>query len=419
MSPRGWSARSWLLLVLLLALALNSSDRLVLGLVLQDIKLDLHLSDTQLGLMTGIAFALFYSVVGLPIARWADRGDRLTILAVTTALWSLAMALSGAVQSFAQLLVVRVCVAVGEAGCIPPAQSLIADHFTRAERPRAVSFFMLGGCLSALIGYLVAGRVAEAYGWRMAFVAVGAPGLALALLARLTLKDPRRRAGPATATEEAAPPLSAALRELWRNRTFVRLTAAVSAIAFFGNGIMQWQPAFFIRSFHLSTGQLGAILAPLYGLAGAVGLLAGGFLASAWAPGDERRQLRALGLVYVLMTLVQAGIYLAPSPVASLTLAGAASVGGGLATGPLFATVQTLVASRLRALAIAVVYLCSNLIGLGFGPLAAGLISDALQPWAHAAALRWSLLILSPGYLCAALALWLASRSVERDIEAG
>lgn len=405
------------MLVLILLLALNSSDRLMLGLVLQDIKLDLHLSDSQLGLMTGIAFALFYSVVGMPIARWADRGDRVTILAVTTGLWSVAMALCGGARSFAELLAIRVCVAVGEAGCIPPAQSLIADHYAREERPRAVAVFMLGGCLSALIGYLFGGRMAEAYGWRLAFAAVGAPGLAMALLARLTLKDARDRHDEAKAGD-ATPPLASALADLAGNRTFVRLTAAVSAIAFFGNGIMQWQPAYFIRSFHLTTSELGAMLAPLYGVSGLVGLLAGGVMASAWAPGNERRQLHALGFVYALMAIVQIGIYLAPNLAAALALAAAASIGGGLATGPLFATVQTLVPRRRRALAIAVVYLCSNLIGLGFGPLAAGLISDAVQPWVHDAALRWSLLMLSPGYLFAALALWLGSRSVEGDIAA-
>src|SRR5688500_18999239 len=183
--------KQYLLAVLLVVLASNYVDRLALGLLLQDIKVDLSLSDTQLGLLSGIAFALFYSVMGIPIARWADRGNRVLIISATASLWSVMVALCGFAGSFIQLLLIRIGIAVGEAGCIPPAHSLIADHFSRAERPRAVSIYMLGTPISIIIGYFLAGWLNELYGWRATFVILGLPGVAIAALAWLTLREPR------------------------------------------------------------------------------------------------------------------------------------------------------------------------------------------------------------------------------------
>ena len=190
---RNTTYRNYLLAVLTVIALFNYVDRTALGLVLQNIKTDLQLSDTQLGFLSGIAFALFYSVMGVPIARWADRGNRVTIITLTTALWSVAVALCGVATSFTQLLLTRVAVAVGEAGCIPPAFSLIADYFNRGERPRASAIYGLAGVFSAVIGYFVAGWLNEFYGWRVTFVCMGAPGVALALLAWFTLREPRRQ----------------------------------------------------------------------------------------------------------------------------------------------------------------------------------------------------------------------------------
>jgi MFS family permease len=184
--------RRYLLGVLLVIFAFNAVDRQALGLFMQDIKIDLGLSDTQLGLLTGIAFALFYSIMGIPLARWADRGNRVLIIALTTALWSAAVFLCGFAGSFVQLFLIRIGAAVGEAGCIPPAHSLLADYFDRAERPRAVAIYMLGVPLSALVGSFLAGWLNELYGWRFAFKVLGLPGLALAALAWLSLREPRQ-----------------------------------------------------------------------------------------------------------------------------------------------------------------------------------------------------------------------------------
>jgi MFS family permease len=407
--------RNYLLTVLLLILAFNYVDRQALGLVMQNIKVDLHLTDTQLGLLSGIAFALFYSVMGIPIARWADVGNRITIIGLTTALWSVAVALCGFASTFLQLLAIRVAVGVGEAGCIPPAHSLIPDYFNRAERPRAVAIYMLGGAFSVAIGYFLAGWLNQIYGWRATFVIVGLPGLALAALARLTLREPRREEA-ATRNSAAQPPIREVIATLWASRTYRHLLLCFSIVSFFGNGILQWQPAFFIRSYGLTTGELGTWFAILYGLGGMTGGYLGGALASRRAANNEQLQLAGIALSYCVFALLETSVYLTSSLHVALALTGLAAVGAATITAPLFATVQTLVPERMRAVSIAIIYLFANLIGMGLGPLLAGVLSDALRPAFGEESLRYALLALCPGYLWSAWHLWRASRFVMVDL---
>jgi MFS transporter, Spinster family, sphingosine-1-phosphate transporter len=408
-------SKHYLLAVLLVILAFNYVDRLALGLVMQDIKGELHLTDTQLGLLTGIAFSLFYSLMGVPIARWADRGDRVKIISITTALWSVAVALCGAAGSFTQLLLIRIGVAVGEAGCIPPAHSLIADTFSRAERPRAVARYMLGVPLSIGIGYFLAGWLNELYGWRATFVLLGAPGLALAALAAFSLEEPRRYARKAVAQ-----PGNSSLREvygiLWANSSFRHVLFSFSVMSFFGFGIQQWQPAFFIRSFGLSTAELGAWLSAIYGLGGILGTYLGGELASRYAARNEPLQLKAMSLMCCALGAISTLMYVSDNRYAAFALMSLAAVGGATSGGPMFATLQTLVPERMRAVSIALIYLVANLVGMGLGPLAAGALSDTLQPRFGEESLRYALLMLCPGYLWGGWHLWRASRTVTRDL---
>lgn len=419
--------RRYLLGLLMVIYAYNFADRLALGLLGQYIKLDLSLSDSQLGVLSGIAFGFLYALMGIPLARWADRGNRVTIISLTTALWSAFVFLSGLATSYTALLFCRAGTAVGEAGCIPPAHSLISDHFTRAERPRALAIHMLGGSLSVLIGYFAAGWLNEFYGWRTTFVLLGLPGLLLAGLARLTLREPRcsrlqagAPAGPrmnfsSLPTGEAAPALSQVALILWRSRTFRHLCLCFALAMFFNYAIVQWQSVFFMRTFGLESGTLGTWFAAIYAVCGVSGAYLGGWWASRRAAMDEARQLRLVSLSYFGFGLCAALTWLSPSEYWAFCGIGAMAVVGGLSTGPLFATIQALAPENMRATATAVIFLFVNLIGLGLGPLATGVVSDLLRAQYANDSLRYALLLWSPGFGWSAWHAWRASVAVGQE----
>jgi MFS transporter, Spinster family, sphingosine-1-phosphate transporter len=423
-----------LLLILGVILAFNYVDRSILGLVLQNIKTDLSLSDTQLGFLTGIAFAVFYSVMGLPIARWADRGNRVTIISVTTALWSVAVVLSGLASNFVQLLLSRVVAGVGEAGCTPPAYSMIADGFTRAERPRAVARYQLGAPLSNVISLLVGGWLNELYGWRMTFMLLGLPGLVLAVVARCCLKEPRNikpmrgaaspvdlQSSSMPEAEELAsvhPSLKEVFATLWSNRTYRHLLICNSLVYFFAAGINAWQATFFIRSFGLKTGELGIWFTLVFGLGGVLGLYWGGEWAARYARDNERLQLKAMAVMYCCFSVISTLTYLSPDKYIAFTLLGVGALSIGTAGGPLFAMIQALVPERMQAVSIAIIFLVGNLVGSGLGPLAVGALSDALRSRLGEESLRYALLAMYPGFLWAAWHFWRASRTVTHDLQA-
>jgi MFS family permease len=412
---KGLDYKNYMLGMLMVVQAFATMDNIVIGIVLQSIKLDLHLSDLQLGFLTGMAYALFYAVMGLPIARWADRGNRVFIIGLAASAWSIMVSLCGLAASFAQLLLVRIGVAVGEAGCAPAANSLIADHFGRAERPRASSIYMLGANLGLLIGYPAVGWLNQIYGWRVTFIAMGLPGLIPAILVWLTLKEPRRTAKVVSAPV-IQPPLLEVGRTLWRSHTFRNLLFCWSVAAFFGSGMGQWAPTFFIRSFGMKTGELGQWFALIYGVGGGLGIFLGGYLASRFAAKNERLQMKGMGLVYCFCGVTAALSYLSPNVYLTFTLLAICHIAGYTIAGPLFATVQSLVPPRMRAVAFAILYLFANLIGLGLGPMATGALSDALHPWLGQESLRYALLVFTAGYLWCGWHAWRGSRTVTADL---
>lgn len=426
------SYKHYVLGVLTIILLFNTIDRVALGILLQAIKVDFGLSDTQLGLLGGIAFALFYSIMGVPIARWADAGNRVIIIALSCTLWSATVALCGFASTFAQLVLIRVVVAVGEAGCLPPAFSLMADYFNRAERPRAVAVFGLGGTFALVIGYFLAGWLNDHYGWRITFVAVGAPGVLLGLLAWLTLKEPRlERSAVSYANTErqdadgtqrhsaiSHPTVAEVCLTLWTNVTFRRLVLCLSGLLFFNIGIGQWLPAFFIRTHGFTAWQVGAWLAIVAGVGGLSGAYAGGELAARYAVNNEPLQLRAVTVALCCAGVAAIFAYLTSRAYVAFALLGLHIFALYAINGPLFATMQTLVPERMRAMAFAIAYLVANLLGMGFGPLAAGALSDLYQGWAHEDSLRYALLTLAPGYFIVAWYAWRSSTSVNGDLAA-
>lgn len=417
--------KKYLLTVLVAILASNCLERMAIGIMLEDIRAELSLSDTQLGLLTGIAFALFHALLGVPIARWADRGNRVTIISVTAMLWGVAMAACGAAANFVQLLLTRVCVAVGEAGNQPPSLSLISDYYSRADRPRAIARYMLGLPIALIVGNLATGWLNELYGWRTTLMILGIPGFALGLLAALTLTEPRRSrsAQPAIAAQtkpaaEAPPSMKTVAAQLWANVTFRHLLLVFSIQILFAAGMVQWQGAFFIRSHGLTTGELGTWLALAYGVVGFVGTLLGGELASRYAGNNERLQLLGMAVAFAILTITKAGVYLIPNVYLAFTALAFASLIAGATNGPLFSMVQTLVPTHMRAVAMALILLFSNLIGAGLGPLFVGMISDVLRVGLGEESLRYALLACCPGYAWAGFHLWRASKTVSRDLPA-
>jgi MFS family permease len=423
--------KNYLLGVLLLIFAFNQVDRLALGLLLQAIKVDLQLSDTQLGFLSGIAFALFYSILGVPIARWADRGNRVVIISISCAMWSAAVALCALAGNFMHLLLIRIGVAIGEAGCVPPAHSLIADYFNREERPRAMARYMLGAPLSGVIGYFAAGWLNEFYGWRLTFVLLGLPGLVLAFVAWFTLKEPRIiqdpnqpiAAAPDAGSHDephsgnAGTTYAQVAVTLWGNVTFRHLLICFAVVSFFGVGISKWLPVFFVRSYGMSTGELGTWFAVIFGLGNLVGIYLGGEWATRLAATNESLQIRVMAGLYCLLAFVKALAYMVPTYHAAFALMALAALGSSLSIAPIYATIQTLVPPRMRAMAVAIIYLFANLIGLGLGPLAAGILSDALRPAVGEESLRYALIALCPGYLWGAFHLWRASKTVASDLK--
>jgi MFS family permease len=259
----------------------------------------------------------------------------------------------------------------------------------------------------------------EQFGWRMTFVLMGLPGLLLALLARFTLREPRTDGGVRRleAVEGEEVDLKRVFFILWRNVSFRHLLFAYSAASFFGAGIGQWTAAFFIRSFGLGSGELGTWLALANGASGFLGIYLGGTLASRFAAGNERLQLRSMAAGFIAFGGVSCTMFLMHDAYVALALLGIGLLGSAIAIGPLFAMIQSLVPGHMRAMAIAIVFLCANLVGMGLGPLLTGAISDALQPWAGSESLRWALLALSPGYCWCAWHFLRASRTVQRDLE--
>jgi predicted MFS family arabinose efflux permease len=281
-------ARNYALLLLTVVYAFNFIDRQLLAILQESIKADLLLSDGQLGLLSGFAFAVFYVSAGIPIARWADFTNRRNIVAGAVFIWSFMTAISGFVQNYLQLLLARIGVGVGEAGGSPPSHSIISDIFPPERRASALGFYSTGVNIGILFGFLLGGWLNEFFGWRVAFLVVGAPGILLALLVRATLAEPIRGLSENRTTETATPPFGDVLRTLWGRRSFRHMAFAAALNAFAGYSTASWTASFMIRSHGMNTGELGTWLAMISGLCGAIGVFFGGLLADKLAPRDSR-----------------------------------------------------------------------------------------------------------------------------------
>ncbi len=402
-------------LFLLLAVStVNFVDRQIFVILLEPVKSDLRLSDTQLGLLTGPAFALCFAVAGLPIARLAERRSRRAIIVVSLAVWSGLTAVCGAAQSFVQLMTARVMVAAAESGSGPASQSILADLYPHGQRATAFAILSCSIPLGTLIGLVAGGILNEIWGWRVAFVAVALPGLALAAIAAVLLKDPARAS---TGDRQSRPQgLTSALKQIWAIRSYRLLALAATAQLFAMAALNQWIASYFLRRFDVGTGEVGLALGVLIAVVGLLATVLAGWVADRWS------RTRPQWLAWLPAMLVLAGapptlaMYLAEDFATALLFFVGPVIAGTAYAGPVFGAVQSLAPIHLRTTAAALTMLLGGILGQAAGPLAVGSLSDALLGIAGPDSLRWALVSVVPVSLVSGLLFWMAGRTMRADL---
>lgn len=419
----------YVLAVLFLSYVLNTIDRnAVLSLLLQDIKKEFSASDFQLGLLGGIPFAFFYAFLGIPIAMWADRSSRRVVLALSIATWSAMTALCGLAVNFLMLFAARIGVAVGEAGGSPPAHSLISDYFPKNLRGTAFSIFALGVPVGTALGNFVGGWSNDTYGWRVTFLLVGCPGLLVALLARMTIKEPTRgysdlvASGASTASsaqKAPAPPVFEVLRFLWRKPSFrhLSLAAALHSVAWYAGSV--FNAAFLRRSHDMTSSEAGFWLGVIAAVAG-LGTFLGGVAADRLSARyqDRRWYLWVPGMATLIMVPFQFSTYLSSSLTVMVPSFCIMMFLAAVFFGPSFAMTQALASLRMRSVATSLLLFVQTLIGFGIGPAAVGFVSDRLQPSAGTDSLRYALVIVCLINVWAAAHYLWGARPLRSDLEA-
>ena len=413
------STRYYTLGVLTLVYMLNFIDRQLLSVLQEPIRLEMGFSDEQLGLLTGTAFAIFYVSAGIPIARWADRGNRRNIVALALGVWSLMTALQGAVSNYAQLFLVRIGVGIGEAGGAPPAYSIMSDLFGPEERGRAFSIYATGVTTGVFLSYLFGSWLSDTFGWRMVFYALGLPGIGIAVLVRVTLKEPKRGQYEERSAEEPLPPIREVLALLWSRKSFRHLSLAASLHAFVSYGIGAFLVSFYVRSFDIAPDNLSRVAVPLgitIGLGGAIGNFAGGSLADYLGKRDKRWYFWICALSTLLAIPFAFATFLVRDFYASIALYFIPLVLGYMYGGPTLAMANGIVSPRMRALTTSIFFFIINLIGLGIGPWALGRLSDALQPRFAEDSLRYAIIIFFGAYVWSAIHYFWGARSIRDDL---
>lgn len=414
------SYRVYVLALLTLTYVLNFLDRQIIGIISPQLKVDLDLSDFQLGILKGLAFALLYSILGVPIARLADQWRRVPVIASAVALWSMFTALCALATNFWHLFLARVGVGIGEAGGVAPAHSLLSDYFPKESRATALSVFSLGIPIGVTLAYLGGGWISTEFSWRVALLVLGLPGIAVAVLVQLTIAEPRRGGMDGldeSKAAEASDSIIDAARELLAIKTYRWAVFALAAASFGSYSVGAWIIDFFVRS-HPEYPILSVFfwLGVINGTAYVVGAFLGGVLVDRIA----KRHIEVYGWLPAAALIINVPIFLAAiwvsDPVVSLWFWAPSHLLSGMIIGPTLALAQTLSPIRLRAQAAAVLALITNIIALGLGPTAVGLLSGILAPQiGDAVALNWGLSSIVITTLFSALAYLIVSRKIEQD----
>jgi len=397
-------AAGWYALAILTLISLFSyMDKQAVLILLEPIKVDLGLTNTQLGLLSGMAFAALYTILGLPLARLADRTSRVKLLSACFAVWSVMTAVCGFAQTFTQLFLARMGVGVGEAGCFPAAHSIIGDRFPGGRRALAIAILQSGAALGGSFGLFLIGYIGQHYGWRVALQVVGLAGAPMILLVMLTLPEPARPTSPHIAGER----FHKALGGLLRRPAFLYLVIGYSLAMMGTNGVSTWTPTFLLRTFGLSLSAVGA----WYGLASAsgsiLGLLTGGVLVGRLMRKDPRWELWICVVAYCIVLPLYAAMTLSPTWWMAISLQAASTYFSAMGAGAGLSAIQSFAEPRRRATAVAVLLFCSGLLGAGAGPYIIGVVTDLLIPRFGKDGLRYAMLMsqvmLAPGIFFFAL----------------
>jgi predicted MFS family arabinose efflux permease len=409
--------RALVLVMLVLVYTFNFIDRQIVGILAIPIKADLGLTDTQLGLMGGLAFALFYTLLGIPIAMLADRANRTVIMSIALVVWSAMTAVCGFAQNFTQLFLARLGVGVGEAGGVAPAYSLVADYFPSEQRARALAVYSFGIPLGSALGIFFGGLIASLIDWRTAFMAVGIAGVVLAPIFKLVVREPARGRYDPTGAAARPASLREVLRVLLGKPSFWGLSLGASASSMMGYGLFFWLPSFFVRTHGLTLLQASLYFAAILLVGGMAGIWLGGWSADRFGAGKRR----AYALIPATAFLLTLPFYVAAVTTSSLALSfGLFLVPTALGLvwlGPVLSAIQHVVPSGMRATASAVFLFINNLIGIGLGTVMLGAISDLLSERFGADSLRYAILSGTVFYVVAASLFLLSARRLERDWE--
>lgn len=411
--------RSWLGLGLLFILyVFNIVDRHIVNVLAEPIKHELALTDAQVGFFTGFAFALFYTLMGIPLAILADRYNRMRLIAACSVIWSMMTAATGAATNYFQAILSRMGVGLGEAGLTPTANSLIADLFEPRQRGRALGLYASAVPVGTMLAGWLGGWMAERIGWRHTFIVLGAFGLALTLLFLLLFREPARGAQDTESAEirAHATGFMTTLRHLLSLRSCRYFFAAFAIVGFVGAAINNWTPAFFMRSHQLSLATMAATIGTVFGIGGAIGMISGGALADHFAA----RNVSAYLKIPAISLLISLPLYGATFLVSNTWLAGilliVPVITAAVILAPALALLQKLVHSGMRAVAVAIFLLVLHVAGMGLGPLVVGQLSDLFQPLLGANALRYAILCVVPFNLIAVALLWRGARYVPADL---
>jgi predicted MFS family arabinose efflux permease len=402
--------------IIAVVVAVNYLDRYVLAILVEPIKAELRLSDTQIGLLTGAAFAILYSTLALPIARLAERKSRVTIVAIAIAVWSVATLTCGFATGFLTLLLARVLVGCGEAGAMPASLSLLSDIFPAKNRGRAMAVFGLGGAVGSAGAPMIGGFLESWLGWRGAFVAMGCLGLPLLVAFFALVREPARGLADGSIVEHTAIPLGDTLRRLFSRVSFSLLIPALILMALAEYSLFLWLPAFVHRSFGLSPSLVGAKVALYQGIPFILGTLAGGFTSDRLCKRDERWIVWIPGMGALLSAPAILLLFSAHDQQTVFLLLTVPSFVGGLYVAPCYALVQNLSAAHSRATATAILAFAVNLIGAGLGPLLIGSFSDALRSTYGDESLRIAFFSLLPMYGVAAVLFYWISLRLRADL---